>query len=47
MKHKLLIVKRVDLIRGLRIYTTMGISEISKLDGRLSHTSFNLKGTAE
>ena len=38
-----LLLKRVDLIEGLRLQTTMGISEILKLDGRLSRTSFYLK----
>ena len=33
----------VDLIQGLRLKTTLGISEISQLNGRLLHASFDLK----
>ena len=43
MKYKLLIVKKGRSNRGTEMITTMGISEIPKLDGRLSHTSFDFK----
>ena len=41
MKYNLLILKSGRSNGGIEC--TMGISEILKLDGRLSHTSFDLK----
>ena len=43
MKHWFFIVKNVRSNTGVEIKNKMEISEISKLDGGLSHTSFDLK----